>query len=248
MPSIDWILSSSVQTGERLVELYVASVPGGTLWKDVTSYTDKITNDIKIVSESMSSVLTAVAVTATQDVADGPAAPGAASLFSLQVGAQYNSILPTLLSGEQSALQLDQSARLLTLARQGAPAVIADAWPVYVTDGVTKAAVDPVSSAMSVNVVPESNIPLTLGALALPILINNLTSTISYDQVVSETAGNEEILTLYYLGAPVTAITLTGTNDGWVLNLGALADSALLLENGSRFELEDGTGSILLEA
>jgi len=49
----------------------------------------------------------------TQDAADGPVAAGTAALFSQLVGAQYNTVLPTLTNGQQSALQMDSSGRLL---------------------------------------------------------------------------------------------------------------------------------------
>ncbi len=45
--------------------------------------------------------------------ANGPAAPGTASTFSVLAGGIFNSTPPTLLDGQQSALQLDSSGRLL---------------------------------------------------------------------------------------------------------------------------------------
>jgi hypothetical protein len=49
----------------------------------------------------------------TQDASDGPVAAGTAALFSQLVGAQYNTVLPTLTNGQQSALQMDSNGRLL---------------------------------------------------------------------------------------------------------------------------------------
>lgn len=47
------------------------------------------------------------------DVANGPAAPGTASAYSVLAGGIFNSTPPTLLNGQQSALQLDSAGRLL---------------------------------------------------------------------------------------------------------------------------------------
>lgn len=44
----------------------------------------------------------------------GPVSPGTAAAFSDLIGGQYNSSLPTLTNGQQSAIQLDSSGRLLT--------------------------------------------------------------------------------------------------------------------------------------
>jgi hypothetical protein len=52
----------------------------------------------------------------TKDAADGPVAPGAAASFSLLAGGQYNSTLPTLTTGQQAALQVDSSGRLLVIS------------------------------------------------------------------------------------------------------------------------------------
>lgn len=49
----------------------------------------------------------------TTDAADGPASPGTASTKSIQTGGQFNTVLPTLTSGQQAATQLDSSGRLI---------------------------------------------------------------------------------------------------------------------------------------
>lgn len=54
--SLIWQLISCVKVGERVVSLYSAPVPGATLYKDVTTYTDRITGLVKVVSESMAVV------------------------------------------------------------------------------------------------------------------------------------------------------------------------------------------------
>jgi len=49
----------------------------------------------------------------TKDVSDGSAVGGTAGSFSMLMGALYNTVLPTLTSGQQASLQLDSSGRLI---------------------------------------------------------------------------------------------------------------------------------------
>jgi hypothetical protein len=49
----------------------------------------------------------------TKDQADGPVTPGTVASFSILTGGQYNTTLPTLTNGQQAALQVDSSGRLL---------------------------------------------------------------------------------------------------------------------------------------
>jgi hypothetical protein len=49
----------------------------------------------------------------TKDQSDGPVTPGAVASFSQLIGGQYNSSLPTLTTGQQSAVQVDASGRLI---------------------------------------------------------------------------------------------------------------------------------------
>jgi hypothetical protein len=49
----------------------------------------------------------------TKDQADGPVTPGTVASFSILTGGQYNSTPPTLTNGQQAALQVDSSGRLL---------------------------------------------------------------------------------------------------------------------------------------
>jgi hypothetical protein len=49
----------------------------------------------------------------TKDQSDGPVTPGAVASFSQLIGGQYNTSLPTLTTGQQAALQVDSSGRLL---------------------------------------------------------------------------------------------------------------------------------------
>jgi hypothetical protein len=47
------------------------------------------------------------------DAADGPVTPGTVAGNSALIGGQYNSALPTLTTGQQSAIQVDSSGRLI---------------------------------------------------------------------------------------------------------------------------------------
>jgi len=49
----------------------------------------------------------------TKDQSDGPVAPGTVASFSSLIGGQYNSSLPILTTGQQAAIQVDSSGRLL---------------------------------------------------------------------------------------------------------------------------------------
>jgi hypothetical protein len=49
----------------------------------------------------------------TKDQSDGPVTPGTVASFSQLIGGQFNSTLPTLTTGQQSAVQVDSSGRLL---------------------------------------------------------------------------------------------------------------------------------------
>lgn len=50
----------------------------------------------------------------TKDQADGPVTPGTVASFSELIGGQFNTSLPTLTNGQQAAIQVDSSGRLLT--------------------------------------------------------------------------------------------------------------------------------------
>ena len=52
----------------------------------------------------------------SRDQSDGPVTPGTVASFSQLGGAQFNTTLPTLTTGQQAALQADASGRLLTAA------------------------------------------------------------------------------------------------------------------------------------
>lgn len=121
------------------------------------------------------------------------------------------------------------------------------------TVGVRVIPVDPYGSLigptnpLSVNLIPNSQIPFTLSSLTLPALITAYISTLTYTQVTSDTIGTEELLTFYDGASESGQIILYKTEDGWSLNLGGTEESFLLLETGSFFVLENNSGGILLE-
>jgi hypothetical protein len=99
-----------------------------------------------------------------------------------------------------------------------------------------------------INIYPATDIPFTLGALTLPTLVENLVKTLTFDQVTSDTTGNQETLTFYLQGNLITTAVISKTMAGWVLDIATPpVEDLLLLEYGAYFELEDGTGGILLE-
>jgi hypothetical protein len=49
----------------------------------------------------------------TKDQSDGPVTPGTVSSFSMLIGGQYNSTLPTLTTAQQSAIQVDANGRII---------------------------------------------------------------------------------------------------------------------------------------
>lgn len=104
------------------------------------------------------------------------------------------------------------------------------------------------ANTLPVNIIPASGIPFTLGILALPELVKQMVDGLTFDEVTSSTVGNEETLNFSLLNNPVSSLTLTKTPNGWILNISETAGGTLLLEDGDFYELEDGSGSILLEA
>jgi hypothetical protein len=100
---------------------------------------------------------------------------------------------------------------------------------------------------LPVNIFPASDIPFTLGTLALPSLISQYVASLTFDQVNSDAVGSEEVIRFYNAGSPAGELKLSQTPGGWVLNLGVPEESFFLLENGSFFELESGLGGFELE-
>ena len=66
-----------------------------------------------LTSADVVSVVQSTSPWVTKDQSDGPVTPGAVASFSQLMGGQYNSALPTLTTGQQSAVQLDSSGRLI---------------------------------------------------------------------------------------------------------------------------------------
>jgi len=103
------------------------------------------------------------------------------------------------------------------------------------------------ANTFPVNIIPDTQISFTLGALAMPTIVSEIINGLNYDQVISNTTNNQETLTFYADNNPVTTITLTKLSNGWALSLGPFLEDFLLLENGGLIELEDGSGELLLE-
>lgn len=58
----------------------------------------------------------------TKDQSDGPVTPGTVASFSQLAGGQFNTALPTLTNGQQAALQVDSSGRLIVNLGTSIPA------------------------------------------------------------------------------------------------------------------------------
>lgn len=97
----------------------------------------------------------------TKDQADGSATGGTAGAFSLLAGGLFNSALPTLTNGQQAAIQLDASGRLIirpltatldtVVSNQGTAGSAAQGWFSKITDGANTAAVKAASTAPTVS-------------------------------------------------------------------------------------------------
>lgn len=116
----------------------------------------------------------------TKDQADGSATGGTAGLFSILTGGLYNSTLPTLTTGQQAAIQLDSSGRVIirpltatdvVTSNQGAPNTTGNAWPTKITDGTNTAAVKAASTA-PVAADPALVVAISPNSLPLPVTIS----------------------------------------------------------------------------
>lgn len=72
-----------------------------------------ITQSIPTGTNTIGSVNQGTSPWITKSQADGPVTPGAVPIYSNLQGAQYNSTLPVLTTGQQAAVQADSSGRLL---------------------------------------------------------------------------------------------------------------------------------------
>lgn len=117
----------------------------------------------------------------TKDQADGPVAPGTAAAFSELVGGVFNTALPTLTNGQQSAIQLDASGRIIirpltatdvVTSNQGTAGTAAQGWFTKITDGTSTVAVKAASTAAAaidpalvVSLSPNSPLPAGTNAI-----------------------------------------------------------------------------------
>lgn len=67
----------------------------------------------KVSASSVPVVVASDNTLTVQDLADGPVAPGTVATKSLLTGGQFNTTLPTLTTGQQAAVQVDSSGRVL---------------------------------------------------------------------------------------------------------------------------------------
>ena len=74
-----------------------------------------VTQPLPAGSNNIGSVNQGTSPWIVKDQADGPVSPGTAASFSQLAGGVYNSAAPTLTNGQQSALQLDSSGRLMVV-------------------------------------------------------------------------------------------------------------------------------------
>jgi len=79
---------------------------------------DTFGNQYTVIADASGNAVTTVAnggvqALEVQTQTAGPVTPGTAAAFSDLIGGQYNSSLPTLTTGQQSAIQLDSSGRIL---------------------------------------------------------------------------------------------------------------------------------------
>lgn len=66
-----------------------------------------------LTSADVVSVVQSTSPWVTKDQSDGPVTPGTVASFSQLTGGQFNTALPTLTTGQQAALQVDSSGRLI---------------------------------------------------------------------------------------------------------------------------------------
>ena len=66
---------------------------------------------VKVDGSAVTQPVSLAGTVATQDLADGPVAPGVAATKSELQGGVFNSVLPTLANTQQAAIQLDSSGR-----------------------------------------------------------------------------------------------------------------------------------------
>lgn len=72
-----------------------------------------------LTSADVVSVVQSTSPWVTKDQSDGPVTPGTVAGFSSLIGGQYNTALPTLTTGQQSAIQIDASGRIIVATVSG---------------------------------------------------------------------------------------------------------------------------------
>ena len=168
----------------------------------------------------------------TKDQANGPVTPGTVASFSTLIGGQFNTTLPTLTTGQQSAIQTDSSGRIIIAPLTSASvttasedhnygAVGANTLRVASQIGNATGAADFAagnSSAQTLRVVIATNqsaVPISAAALPLP--TGASTSAL-------QTTGNTSLASI--LTAVTRAIGSTTTGQTGSLVMGAVTTAA----------------------
>lgn len=171
----------------------------------------------------------------------GPVTPGTVASGSSLIGAQFNTSLPTLTNGQQSALQADSSGRLLigaipaganiigavtqsgswTVAAtqsgtwtvaQGTAAALSGAWPVKVTDGTnTMPTMDAVGRAGFMKVTDGTNTMPTMDAVGRAGFLKVTDGTNTAAVKAASTAAVAADPALVVAISPNNTLTVTGS-------------------------------------
>ncbi len=152
-----------------------------------------------------------------KDYSDGPVTPGTVASASALIGGQFNTTLPTLTTGQQSAIQLDSSGRQII-----SPLTTASVIKVDLQDGIgnplTSTTVG-LQQALDVNIADSTNLNInlnglpnfqtsqyTIGTSATQITATPLANRSSVGLKVT-TASNSDVL---YIGNSSSVTTSTG--------------------------------------
>lgn len=241
---------------------YVAGVDGSGILRGLSVTSAGILN-VNLSSETTSPL-------ATSDAADGPVSPGTIASKSILIGAEYLSSLPTLLTGQQAALQADSSGRLLVGS-------IASALPagtnnlgsitnitgtVSLPTGASTSALQTQISAqlpatlgahvtaasLAVNIASDQTVPVSLSSVPLPTgaaTAANQTNASQKTQIV-DGSGNVIASTSNALNVDVTASALpTGAATSALQTTGNTSLSSIVTNTADVANTTGATGSAL---
>lgn len=171
---------------------------------------------------------------ASDQSTDGTVSAGTVASRSCLIGAQYNTALPALTNGQQSALQSDSSGRLLVgsiasalptgantigAVNQGAPNSVANSWPIKITDDTNTAAVKAASTAP---VATDPALVVTLSPNTPNLTISPLPATgskFSFGELATSSSAT-------FLALESTPYTETTTNSTMTLVSSSASDAS----------------------